>query len=146
MMRYSVELDIPHAKARLVNAPISTKYATELARELRGKKLKDSIAFLERVLRHEDWVPLRRYNKKVPHRKGSKIVKSGRFMDKTVKYFLKLLREVEANAISKGLDPERLVIYHIAAHKGWRRPKIQPRLRRIIRKKATHVEVVVVEA
>ncbi len=146
MARYSISLDIPHAKARLVNAPISTKWAVEICREIRGKKLKDAIVFLERVLKHEDWIPIRRYNKKVPHRKGKKVVKSGRYMDKAVKYILKLLREVEANAVAKGLDPEKLVIYHAAAHKGFRRPKIQPRLRRVVRKKATHVEVVVVEA
>lgn len=134
----------PHAKAMIVNAPISTKWAREVAAAIRGMQLEKAKKYLERVLQHKDWIPIRRYNKKVAHRKGSKGVKSGRFLDKTVKYFLKLIRNVEANAEAQGLSLEKLKIVHVWVGKGRRRFKRQPKgMFRIRRSKATHVEMVV---
>ena len=145
--RYSAEFEGPVAKGMLTNAPISTKWAREVAVAIKGMKLVDAKKYLERVLKHEDWIPIRRYNKKVAHRKGVKAgVKSGRFLDKTVKYFLKLIRNVEANAQARGLTVEKLRIIHIWVGKGYRRYKRQPKgMFRIRRAKSTHVEMVVKE-
>lgn len=143
--RYAAEFEGPVAKGMLVNAPISTKWAREVAVAIKGMKLEDAKAYLERVLKHKDWIPVRRYNKKVAHRKGVKDgIKSGRFLDKTVKYFLKLIRNVEANAQSQGLPLENLRIVHVWVGKGYRRYKRQPKGHyRIRRAKSTHVEMVV---
>ena len=145
--RYSAEFEGPIARGMLTNAPISTKWAREVAVAIKGMKLSEAKAYLERVLEHKDWIPIRRYNKKVAHRKGVKNgVKSGRFLDKTVKYFLRLIRNVEANAQSKGLSTENLRIVHIWVGKGFRRYKRQPKGHfRIRRAKSTHVEMVVKE-
>ncbi len=134
------------ARGMLVNAPISTKWAVEIGRAIKGMRLVDAEAYLKRVLRHEDWIPVRRFNRDVPHRKGVKAgVKSGRYMDKAVRYFLKLIENVKNNAEQKSLDVEKLRIIHVSASKGYRRPRIQPMLMRVIRRKSTHVEMVVSE-
>ncbi len=145
--KYSVDLGGKRvARAMLVNAPISTKWAVEVADAIRGMPLLKAEAYLQRVLDHKDWIPQKHYHKDTPHRKGVRAgIKSGRYMDKTVKYFLKLIQNVKNNAEQKGLDVSKLRIVHVAASKGYRRPRIQPMLRRIIRKKSTHVEMVVSE-
>ncbi len=144
--RYSVvfEDESKIAKGMLVNAPISTKFAREVAVAIKGMRVEAAEAYLKRVLAHKDWIPVRRYNKKVAHRKGVRGgVKSGRYMDKVVRYFLRLIQNVKANAEAKGLDVSTLRIVHVWVGKGWRRPRLHPRTRRIVRAKATHVEMVV---
>ncbi|NPA77204.1 MAG: 50S ribosomal protein L22 [Candidatus Diapherotrites archaeon] len=145
--KYSVDLDgAKTARAMLVNAPISTKWAVEVASAIRGMPLLKAEEYLKRVLDHKDWIPQKRYHKDTPHRKGVRAgIKSGRYMDKTVKYYLKLIENVKNNAQQKGLDVSKLRIVHVSASKGYRRPRVQPMLRRIIRKKSTHVEMVVSE-
>ena len=145
--RYTAEFQGSVAKAVLVNAPVSTKWAREVATAIKGMRLKEAEQYLKRVLDHKDWIPIRRYNKKVAHRRGVKNgVKSGRFLDKTVRYFLRLLNNVKANAEAKGLDVERAKIIHIWVGKGFRRWKRQPKGHfRIRRAKSSHVEVVVKE-
>lgn len=145
--RYSTTLDGPNvARGMLVNAPISTKWAVEIASAIRGMSLLKAEEYLKRVLAHKDWIPIRRYKRDVPHRKGVRGgVKSGRYMDKAVKYYLKLIENVKNNAQQKGLDVSKLRIVHVSASKGYRRIRIQPMLRRIIRRKSTHVEMVVSE-
>jgi large subunit ribosomal protein L22 len=139
------------AKAFMSNQPISLKYSTELARELKGKRVDKAEKFLERIIRKEEFLPLRRYNKKVAHRKGNakSFVKSGRFPVKTAKKFLELLNLVKSNADYKGLDPENLLITHVFASQGFRRFSFQPQGRiagKRRRKKSTHLEIVVMEA
>ncbi len=144
---YSVELEGEKvARGMLVNAPISTKWAVEVASAIRGMPLLKAEEYLKRVLEHKDWIPQRKYHKDTPHRKGVRGgIKSGRYMDKTVEYYLKLIENVKNNAQQKGLDVSKLRIVHVSASKGYRRPRIQPMLRRVIRKKSTHVEMVVSE-
>ena len=143
--RYTAEFEGKTARGMLVNAPISTKFAREVATAIRGMKLSEAKDYLQRVLKHKDWIPVRRYNKKVAHRRGVKDgIKTGRFMDKTVSYFLKLIRNVESNAEAEGIDAQNARIIHIWVGKGYRRLKRQPGGRyRIRRAKSTHVEMVV---
>ena len=143
--RYSATFEGPHAKGMLKNAPISTKWAREVARAIKGMRVKDAEEYLNRVLEHKDWIPLKRYNKKVAHRKGVKDgVKSGRYLDKTVKYFLKLIQNVKANAEAQGIDADNARIVHVWVGKGFRRWKRQPKgVWRFRRAKSTHVEMVI---
>ncbi len=145
--KYSVELEGEKvARGMLVNAPISTKWAVEVASAIRGMPLLKAEEYLKRVLAHKDWIPQRRYHKDTPHRRGVRGgIKSGRYMDKTVEYYLKLIENVKNNAQQKGLDVSKLRIVHVSASKGYRRHRVQPMIRRIIRKKSTHVEMVVSE-
>jgi len=153
-MRFSYSYQIPeeekdkYARAYIWNAPISRKHAVEICRAIRGMKLLKAIDYLERVIRHEAAVPFARYNRGVAHRHElSGPVKSGRYPEKAAKYILRLLKDVLANARQKGLDESRLRIVHIAAHKGTtvKKYRLKHVFVRPMRKKLTHVEVVVKE-
>jgi large subunit ribosomal protein L22 len=133
------------------DAPISPKEAAEVARELRGKMLKDAIAYLERVIKMEEPVPLRRYNRKVAHKRGladKAGIPIGRYPVKVAKYYLKLLKSVQNNAEFKGLDPEKLKVVHIASHKGMTIKRYMPRAFGRATpefERRTHLEVIVME-
>ena len=51
----------------------------------------------------------------------------GRYPVKAAKYILKVLRNARNNAENQGLDPEKLVIVHAAAHKGRYLKRYMPR-------------------
>jgi len=138
------------AKSMMKNKPVSLKYSTEICREIRGKPVEKAEMFLNRILTHESFLPLKRYNKKVAHRKGDSVsgVKSGRFPKKTCEIFLELIENVKANAENKGLDTDRLLVKHCFACCGFRRYTAQPKGRvagRRRRHKSVHLEVIVQE-
>jgi len=140
-----------NARAIAANRRISTKYAVEICREIKGKPVKKAEAFLERVREHTDYLPLRKYSKKVAHRKGkgAHVVKAGRFPENACKEFLDLLKSVKANADAKGLDTEKLMVMDALATQGFRRTAMQPKGHisgRMRERKSTHLEIVVAEA
>ena len=127
--RYSIKIDDEEtvAKAVLREAPISPKHAVELAREIRGMLLSEAKVFLEDIISMRRAVPFKRYNRKIPHRRGLYKWYAGRYPVKAAKYFLKLLDNLENNADFKGLDTARLKIIHCIALKGRKREKNIPR-------------------
>jgi len=139
------------AKAVAKNQQVSTKYATEICREIKGKRLDRAEKKLQRIIDRKEFLPLRKYNKDVAHRRGESKsgVKSGRFPEKACNAFLKVLESVKANADFKGLDSENLMIAHCFASRGFGRRSVQSKghiagKRR--RRKSTHIEVIVKEA
>ena len=139
------------ARAIAKNQPVSTKFATELCREMRGKTLSSVEERLERIRDGKEFLPLRQYNKKVPHRKGdsSSGVKSGRFPRNLCGVVLKLLESVKANADFKGLDSENLLVVHCFASHGFARGGMQSKGKISGKRrynKSTHIEVIVTEA
>jgi ribosomal protein uL22 len=138
------------AKAIITNANISLKYSTEISNQINGKYVDKVIAWLERIIEHEEYLPLKMYNKKVAHRKGiaKEGVKSGRYPQKTIKVFIDLLNLVKNNADAKGLDAEKLNIIHSFASKGITRYSHQSKGKiggKARRKNATHLEIIVSE-
>jgi len=138
------------ARAMTTNANISLKYSTEISNQLKGKQLDKAIAWLERILAHEEYLPLKKYHKKVAHRKGRAVegVKSGRYPEKAIKAFVNLLESVKSNADFKGLDADKLMIIHAFASKGISRQTHQSKGKiggKARRKNATHIEVIVSE-
>jgi large subunit ribosomal protein L22 len=112
------------AKAMMWDAPISRKEAYEIFKILRGMKLSEAEKFLEDVIAKRVCVPYVRYKLSIAHKAGlpeafpkwgSPI---GRYPVKAAKYILKLLKNLENNAEVVGLDLDRLVIVHAAAHRG----------------------------
>lgn len=114
-------------KASLREVSISPKHAVEIAREIKGMNVEKARRFLEDVVNLRRPVPFKRYNKKVPHRRGLTGWPAGRYPVKAAKFFLKLLDNLENNAEQKGLDVSRLKIIHCAAFKGRKRKKYIPR-------------------
>ena len=139
------------AKATAKNARASLKYSNEIARELKGMKLGRAQEFMSNVIEKKEFIPLRKYVKKMGHRKGRSIsfTKTGRYPKRTAEIFLNLLNSVKSNADYKGLNAENLVIKHVFASQGFGRIGYQPKghisgKRR--KRKSTHIEVIVAEA
>ncbi|MEM4662577.1 MAG: 50S ribosomal protein L22 [Candidatus Diapherotrites archaeon] len=138
------------AKALLKNRPISLKYATEICREIKGLPVEKAEKILNEIIQMKRYLPLKKYHKKVPHRKGKALSgqKAGRYPINACKAFLELISYAKANAENKGLDLEKLIIKHVFACQGYRRFSIQPKGRiagKRRRKKSTHIEIVLQE-
>ena len=118
------------ARAMLTNAPVSLKYSVEVCNQIKTMPVNKAIAFMKRIYAHEDYLPLRVYNKKVAQE------------------FIKLFELVKANADNKGLDAEKLLIIHIYANAGINRFSYQSKGRiagKARRRNATNIEVIVQE-
>ncbi|MBR9706905.1 MAG: 50S ribosomal protein L22 [Candidatus Diapherotrites archaeon] len=133
-------------RAKGINVAVSTKYSIELSREIRGKPVKKAEAYLNDIIEMKRFLPLRRFNKHVPHRAGSQgaVVKSGRYPLNTAKAFLKMLDNLKANADYKGLNAENLRLIHVCANRGRSRYKTLRTKTRMFRvaTKATNIEMI----
>ena len=139
------------AMAIMKNKPISLKFSTEVIANIKGKRIDKSIKYLQRILNHEEFLPLRKYNKKIGHKKGDSkgFTKIGRYPKRVLEAFIELLETVTANADYKGMDSENLLIMHMFASKGFSRVGYQSQGRiagKRRQKKSTHLEIVVMDA
>lgn len=142
------------AKALGRELPISYKESVEIAKVIRGMRLREAIELLEKVVKKEVPIPFTRFNGGVGHRRalaklyGRWKVQSGRYPVKAAKYILKVLRNAENNAEQKGLDVDNLTILHIATHRGRYIKRYMPRAFGRATPKfrtTTHIEVIVGE-
>lgn len=112
------------AKARAKDQPISPKFAREVAGMIRGMKVETAIIKLEEVIAMEKAVPLKRYNKRVSHKKG---VGPGRYPVKASKSILAVIQSASSNAEYKGLSPSNMAITTITIARGQTIPGHRPR-------------------
>ena len=139
------------ASAMMKNKPVSLKYSVEIISNIRGMRVDKALAYLRRILSRTEFLPLRKYMKKIGHKKGEAkgFSKVGRYPDRCIKAFIELLENVKANADYKGLDSENLLITHMFASQGFARRSYQPQGRisgKMRKSKSTHLEIVVREA
>ncbi len=108
---------------------ISSKEAYEVLNVIRGLKVQEAKKLLENVIALKQPMPFKRYKGKIAHHRGLERWKwpAGRYPVKAAKEILKVLENAENNAVNKGLDPDRLVIIHAAAHRGPTLKKYMPR-------------------
>ncbi len=148
---YKVRDESKIAKAVQFDIPVSIKDMREVVAAIRGKKLDEARKLLENVIALKEPIPFKRYKGKLSHKRGLPSKWKwpiGRYPVKAAKYLLKLLDNVEANAENKGLDKDKLVIIHIAAHKGITLKRWMPRaFGRATPKfrRTSHVEIIVGE-
>lgn len=138
------------AKATMKNADASLKYSTEVCNQIKGMYVEKAIAWLTRIKNKEEYLPLKKYNKKVAHRKGnaSNGVKSGRYPQKVTQVFIELLESAKSNADFKGLDVEKLNIIHAFASMGISRMSYQSKGKiagKARKRNATHIEIILSE-
>ena len=71
------------------------------------------------MLEHRDCIPYRRFTGHVGRTTQAKLhgVTQGRFPEKSVRYVLALLKNLQANSEAKGLDVERTYISHFAVQR-----------------------------
>jgi large subunit ribosomal protein L22 len=149
---YQKKLDAKKsARASKHNCPISVKYAVEFGNYFRNMPVKKALKILADIEAKKDFLPLVKYAKKVPNRKGQskRGTTIGRYPVKCAKYVRLMLEEASANAENKNLNIEKLKIESMFATKGVTRQKIQPMGRiggKTRESKSTNIEVIVVEA
>jgi len=86
------------AVARAYNAGISTKQSIAICKFLKGKSIDQAVKELTEVIKMKRAIPMQG---EIPHRKGGF---PGRYPVKAADLFIKLLKNLEANANIKGLD------------------------------------------
>lgn len=112
------------AKAIGKDMPISPKMSREICGMIRGMKVENAIQALEDVADIKRPVPMKRFNKRVSHKKG---VGPGRYPQKAAKAILGVLESAVSNAEYKGLDADSMVIMTVSASRGRTIPGHMPR-------------------
>jgi large subunit ribosomal protein L22 len=143
------ELD-PEKTARASGREIrvSHKAAREVCRTIKGMMLDNSKTYLRDVTEKRRPVPFRRYKKKLGHRHGVEKAFAGRYPVKTAQQVLRVVEGAEANAENKGLDVDRLRIFHAAAYPGMKIKRYTPRAHGRSSPRyetTTHIEIVLEE-
>lgn len=100
------------------NMRVSPKQCREVCNTIKGMMLDKAVDLLEAVVEEKVWIPYRRHKKKRGHHPGMKKWAAGGRPVKASEQVLKILRNAEANADSKGLDIDRLRIIHAVTHRG----------------------------
>jgi len=115
------------AKASGRELRVSPKAAREVCTAVKGMKLDQAKELLELVRQKKKAVPFRRFNKKIPHRRGLQKVAAGRYPVGAAEKILEILETAESNAIYKGLDTELLRVAHASAYPGTKIKRYIPR-------------------
>ena len=115
------------AKASGRELRVSPKAAREVCTAVKGMKLDQAKELLELVRQKKKAVPFRRFNKKMPHRRGLQRAASGRYPVGAAGKILGILEAAESNAMYKGLDTELLRVSHAAAYPGAKIKRYIPR-------------------
>jgi len=97
---------------------ISPKAAREICRTLRGMRANFARTYLEDVIALKRAVPFKRYRRNVAHRHGLVKADAGRYPEKAAKAVLVVLENALANAEYKGLEADKMRIYHAGTLKG----------------------------
>lgn len=115
-----------HAKASGSEIPCHFKNTYEAAKMMKGKTIEQIRRYFGQVLEHKQCVPFMRFNGGIG-RTGQATQfgwTQGRWPEKSVKYLLTLIDNLENNAKAKQLNLEEMVITHVQlnqAQKGRRR-------------------------
>jgi large subunit ribosomal protein L22 len=136
------------AKASGREIRVSHKHAREVCRTIKGMMLTNAKEYLRDVIDKKKAVPFRRYKKKLGHRTGLNKAFAGRYPIKAAQQILRVVEAAEANAENKGLDVDRLRIFHAAAYQGIKIKRYTPRAHGRASPKyetTTHIEIVLNE-
>jgi len=136
------------AKASGREVRVSHKSAREVCAAIKGMMLTTAKDYLRDVIDKRKAVPFRRYKKKLGHRHGLDKTFAGRYPIKAAQKVLHVVEGAEANAENKGLDVDRLRIFHAAAYPGMKIKRYTPRAHGRSSPKyetTTHIEIVLDE-
>ena len=97
---------------------ISPKHAREICRTLKGMRASLARTKLEDVIALKRSIPFKRYRRNVAHRHGLVGWDAGRYPEKAAKAVLVVLDNALANAEYKGMESEKMRIYHAGTKKG----------------------------
>lgn len=92
------------AIARGINLPVSKKQCMYICQHIKNNLIDKAISDLEKVIKFKKALP---FKGEIPHRKG---IMSGRYPIKASRFFIKLLKALRGNALTKNLDLEKTKI------------------------------------
>ncbi|VVB83201.1 50S ribosomal protein L22 [uncultured archaeon] len=118
-----------------ISLPISTKDSVAICKFVKNKTIERALVDLDLVSKFKKAIPMKG---EVPHRKGKGMM-AGRYMTKPVGYFIKMLKNLQANANVNGIE-EAVIVEAIPN----RASRPYGRFGRIKRKR-THIHIKVVE-
>ena len=100
---------------RVKGVKVSFKNTYEAAKMMKGKTIEQCRIYFNDVLAHRRCIPFQRFNRGVGRTGQAKEFKlvQGRWPEKSVKYLLSLLQNLEASANFKQLNVSELVIRHV---------------------------------
>ena len=146
--KYStVGLDIDPDKTAFASGRemhISQKHAREICNAIRGMLIEDAKTYLEEVIEMKRSVPFKKHHKKVGHRSDLVGWHTGRYPVKACAKILEVLNNLQKNAVYKGLEVDRLMLFHAASQRGRKLKRIFARAHGSTSPKVqilTHVEV-----
>lgn len=123
MVRYSVEPEVPEkaSKSRGSHLRIHFKHCREIAHYTKGMKVEKALKHLDDVLAFKAVIPFVKFTGGIGRKAQGKQCKSpgniGRWPVKATAVYKDLLKNAVANAETKGLDVESLVIDHAQVNK-----------------------------
>jgi large subunit ribosomal protein L17e len=118
MVRYSTEPDVPEktSKARGTHLRVHFKHCREIAHYTKGMKVQKAMKHLDDVLQYKAIIPFVKFTGGIGRKGMAKQCKApgdkGRWPVKATAVYRDLLRNAVANAETKGLDADTLVISH----------------------------------
>lgn len=110
-------------KASLHNAKVSFKNTRETCSTLRGRTVQGCIDYLNNVINKKECVPMRRYRYGVhstPQARafdGKYPCTKGRWPKSSCETMLRIMKNVQANAVLKGIDSKDLIIKMVSVNR-----------------------------
>ncbi|HWG91302.1 MAG TPA: 50S ribosomal protein L22 [Candidatus Thermoplasmatota archaeon] len=149
MYRYAAQNVDPETTSKAVgrDLPVKPKFGINVCRAIKGMPLARAKTYLENVTLLKQAVPFKTHKTNVKHRKGG--IGPGQFPVKVAAATLEVLKQAEANAEYKGLDPEKMIVWHAVAHKAAPIPGFMPRAQGRATQwntQCSHIEIVLREA
>ena len=132
------------AKAAGRDIPVKPKFAVNVAKAIKGKSVKQARQFLEDVTQLKAAVPFKVHKRQVKHRRGG--IGPGQYPVNVAYAMLRVLNDAASNAEYKGLDPEKMYVWHACAHRGTPLPGFMPRAQGRATpwdKSTSHLEIVI---
>jgi len=117
-LNYSLTPAGRSSRAMGMELHISPKAAREICRTLRGMRANLARDYLEDVIALKRAVPFKRYARNVAHKHGLVGADAGRFPQKAAKAVLVVLDNALANAEYKGMESDKMRIFHAGTLKG----------------------------
>lgn len=118
MVRYSVDPEVPEktAKSRGSHLRVHFKHCREIAHYTKGMKVGKALKVLDDVLQFKAVIPFVRFTGGIGRKAMAKQCKApgdkGRWPVKATAVYRDLLKNAAANAETKGLDADSLIISH----------------------------------
>ena len=117
-LNYSLTPAGRSSRAMGMELHISPKHAREICRTLKGMRASLARTYLEDVIALKRSIPFKRYRRNVAHRHDLVGWDAGRYPEKAAKAVLVVPDNALANAEYKGMESEKMRIYHAGTKKG----------------------------